>query len=160
MVASAWLRRGAVVFCLAVAGCHGGGSSAAPVANPGAASLGSASFTVVVPPPGSSGATPQSVSITLLQVNSIAPSGKTSPTTANLSSSSSGCAPLPGGALSCTVSVSAPIGNDTFTIVTYAAQNATGAPIATTQAQASIDGRRTTTCVQNAVSTAAPGRTI
>lgn len=141
----------ATLLSAALGSCGGAHSSPAallPSASAGAAAgLGTASFTVVVPPAGSAGATPQSIAIALVGVNG-APAPAAAPFTMNLSSATPACIAVAGGAMSCTATVSAPLGNDTFALTTYAGSNESGPQLATSQAQATITGVGKTACVR------------
>ena len=137
------------VFLLA--SCHGVGSSVpsgpAGLVSSGASALGNATFSV------SPATGVQSIVITLTQVNGAASTVKTAALTMNLTSSTAGCNSA-GGTLSCTATVSAPAGNDMFSIATYSGRNGTGSVVSTTQANAMIVADGKTTCVQ---ATAQPG---
>lgn len=127
-----------------LARCHGVGSSVpsapAGLVSSGASTLGSATFTV------SPATGVQSIVITLTQVNGAAPPVKTAALTMNLTSSTAGCN-AGGGTVSCTATVSAPVGNDMFSITTYSNPNGTGSVVSSTQANAVIVAGGKTNCV-------------
>jgi hypothetical protein len=144
------LLAGSLLFALPLAGCHGGGGSS-PLPGAGAMSAAkgvggvaasttgaTASFSIFVPAPSAAGATPLSIAVTVSQVNGTTPFLKPVPFTINLTSKTTGCAPLSGGALQCTIRVPATIGNDTFTISTFTGLNGSGHLIATSQANNSV----------------------
>ena len=105
MVQHVRLFAGATFVFLALTGCHGGGSSGLTGVIPGSSQMQSkspatASFSVFVPAAATGAKTPQSLVVSLLQVNGVAPASKTTPFTMNLTSTTHGCAPMPGGAVS------------------------------------------------------------
>jgi hypothetical protein len=130
---------------ISMAGCHGGSSSAIPttpedstasqlVAAPGL--TGSVDFTVTVPATASGSAIPKSMVVTLTQ--GAGPSVKMAPLTMNLSASTYGCQALSTGGLKCVAAVTAPSGNDTFSIATYAGQNGSGTRLSTAQSLSNV----------------------
>lgn len=136
------------VFLLAR--CHGVSSSFPSRTAPSTAStMGYATFSV------NPAAGVQSLVINLTQVNGAAPSTKTATFTMNLTATTATCTSA-GGALSCTATMPAPIGNDTFSITTYSGQNGTGSVVSTTQASAAIAATGTTNCVQIGTGQSAP----
>lgn len=131
------------VGAISMAGCHGGSSSAIPsmpgsasqtIANPGLS--GTVAFTVTVPPAGSGLAIPSSVVISLVQ--GAGAGVKMAPLTMNLKTSVSSCQSLTTGGLKCAIAVTAPSGDDTFSITTYAGQNGSGARLSTAQAKTAV----------------------
>ncbi|MGH7661005.1 MAG: hypothetical protein ACRENA_08865, partial [Vulcanimicrobiaceae bacterium] len=80
---------------------------------------GTASFSIAVPGAAAATTLPQSLVVTLLQVNGASPSSKAVPYTMNLTIGTKTCVSQAGGALSCTATVSAPPGNDMFALTTY-----------------------------------------
>lgn len=61
------------------------------------------------------------------------PSIHMAPLTMNLGASTNGCQTLSAGGLKCVVAVTAPSGNDRFSITTYAGQNGSGARLSAAQ---------------------------
>jgi hypothetical protein len=117
----------AALLGVAVAtGCSGGSKSVPDT-------TGTVKFSITVPLPSSSSAArkpnfdapsgTQSVSISLTSVNGTAQTGQA--TVANLSGGSNGCT-TSGSQLTCSVSVTAPAGNDLFSVASYAQPNAQG----------------------------------
>jgi hypothetical protein len=130
---------------VSMTGCHGGSSSVVPntLGGPGAASQstttapglsGSVDFTVTVPASGSG--IPQSMVVTLVQ--GAGPSVHMTPLTMNLNLSTYGCMSLTGGGLKCIAAVTAPSGNDTFSITTFGGPNGTGARLSTAQSKTNV----------------------
>jgi len=135
------------LLSLLLAGCHGAGSSGGVVpSNVQQQGVKTASFTVYVPAAAPGLATPVSLAVTLLQVNGVPYATKAAPFTMNLTPSTKGCTPAGGGALSCTATVPAPGGNDTFSLTTFTGLNGTGKQIATSQARAMVTASPGTKC--------------
>jgi hypothetical protein len=114
-----------------LAACGGGGSSGASVPAPTAAPpAGTASVKLVITIPAASTAPaaakrrPAYISSNT-QSAAIAVNGA-APVIVNLAAGSLNCKTSPGGGRSCTASISAPAGSDTFAEETYASTNATG----------------------------------
>lgn len=152
---SAYGRSLAGRFCvflgLALSACHGSSSSGVlPTSGSHAGALGTATFSVFVPPPASGVTTPQSLEITLSQVNGAGLTTRQNPTTINLGATTHGCTAMAGGALSCVATVAAPAGTDTFTLATYTGMNGVGSQVYRTQAKAVIKPGATTKCVPGA----------
>jgi hypothetical protein len=107
---------------------------------------GTASFSVRIP----AGTAPQmqSLTIALAQRNGSTPTAAVKPVTLQLARNAAGCAQQSDGSTRCTASIAAPAGTDTFTIVTYALPNGTGAIVSTTQATAVITAGGKTLCSQ------------
>jgi hypothetical protein len=145
---------GAAFLSLSLAGCHG--SSPSGVVPTSAQKNGSASFSVFVPAPAAGVATPQSLVVSLTQASGATPGSKTVPYVMNLSATSHGCAALAGGAMTCTATVSAPAGTDTFSLTTYSGVNGTGKQIATSQAKAIVIAGGKTACIPTSTPSAAP----
>jgi hypothetical protein len=149
----------AVASCLAINACHGGGGAALPPGSgavPQSAGMASmvspatkstSTFHIVVPAPMAGRTSPQSLVVTVLQVNGATLAAKPAAYVMNLTASTPGCTAVTGGALSCNAVVVAPVGTDTFSLSTYAGQNGSGAQIATSQAKAAVKiGGSATTC--------------
>ena len=123
-----------VTFLVALlAGCGGGGSSSLPRTQTPTSPGGNQSVVVSIAiPPGSSSTASAKRSPLYVSTNtqsaSIAVNGGT-PLVANLSSGSSNCTPATGGGRTCSITVSAPVGADTFTEILYASTTGTGAPL-------------------------------
>lgn len=123
---------------LALAACGGGNGSAPLSVSIPAEQLGKAMFVISVPAQTAQAAlapryiSPAAQSLTI-GVNGAAPS-----VTANITPGSSGCTTASGGATTCTISVPAPLGNDTFAIALYSGTNATGHVLGTGSASASV----------------------
>jgi hypothetical protein len=143
MVPHVRLLAGTAFLSLTLVGCHGSSSSSVLPAS--IQRSGTASFSVFVPAPNSGAPTPQSLSVLLLQANGASPSTKAVAYNMNLTASTHGCTALAGGALSCTATVSAPVGSDTFALTTYSGLNGMGTQIAKTQAKASVSAATATT---------------
>lgn len=129
-------------------------------ASMGRGNSGAASFSVYVPPSGSGLTTPQSLVVTLYQVNGSTPDSKPAPFVMNLASNTHGCTAMAGGAVSCTAVVTAPSGNDTFSLSTFAGLNGSGKQLSTTQAKATIKAGATTKCLPGAAASPAPTSAI
>jgi hypothetical protein len=136
-----------VILCALFGGCSGGGGSSVPQAAGGGgsssgAAAGTQSVVVAIKIPGSTAASSSSVRHPLYvspNTNSvaIAVNGGTS-TVASLASGSANCTAGTGGARSCSVTVSAPVGADTFTETTYQSTNGTGAVLSQNTTSAKI----------------------
>lgn len=138
-----------LVMSAALSACGGGGSAGsvlpqtpsnavpAPSPTPGSSSV---AIAITIPAASSKGAAlrrkPLYVS-TNTQSASIAINGET-PIVANLSASSPNCVTVAGGGRTCTFSVNAPVGVDTFAEALYASANATGAILSQGQTSATI----------------------
>ena len=130
---------------VAIAGCSGGGS--VPRGQTTTNSLqGSATFTISVPKVTSSSAarTPQYVSpntgslrISFVSVNGSPPSPPIADTIVQLSSGTNGCS-TSSSALTCTVTLGAPVGSDVFALTIYQSADATGSALATSNLSATI----------------------
>lgn len=128
--------------------CGGGGSGASsglprtlPAPLPLASPAGSSSVAISIKIPASSSAVaslrrPAYVS-TNTQSVSIAINGAT-PTVASLAANAPGCVTVAGGGRTCTLSVAAPIGVDTFAETLYATTNGTGAVLSQGKTSATI----------------------
>ena len=135
----------ALLSCLLLSGCRGGGSSAAipPV------SAGTASFSISVPP-AANGAplSIQSLSVSLDTVDGREPAAAPRPFEMNLSKASAGCTALIDGSLTCTAKISVPPGNDSFTVTAFALPNEAGARVYSNRVTTHITAGRSTTCVK------------
>jgi len=141
-----------ISFFPLAAGCSGGGGTA----NLPQSQLGSASFSIVVPAPGSHAlATMQSVEVILTKVNGLAPATAVAPLTMNLSRATPGCTPSAGGALACVAKLAVPPGKNTFSVITFAQPNRLGAQVYTSVVTTTIAAGRSTTCVRASPSPAA-----
>ncbi len=135
-----------LIFIAALSACGGGGSagSSVPRTGPTAAASPASSSRVVVSiaiPAAASTSTaarrrPLYVSDNT-QSAAIAINGGT-PVTVNLSVTSPNCTTAADGARTCTTTVNAPVGSDTFAETLYASTNATGAVLSQGQTQATI----------------------
>lgn len=133
-----------VLLCAALCGCGGGGGgSALPQAGPTSlpsAGLQNVTVSITIPAAASAGSaamrSPRYVSINT-QSASIAVNGGT-PVIANLAAGSPNCTLISGGGRTCTVALSAPVGSDTFTEITYASATGTGAPLSQSKTAATI----------------------
>ncbi len=134
-------RLTAATFLVALlSGCGGGGSSV-PQTSPTAAGNANAVISISVPAPASGlpsakQRSPQYVSMNTQSV-SVAVNGGT-PVIANVAANSSSCTAASGGGRTCSVTVTAPIGTDTFTEILYASTNGTGTPLSQNQTTATI----------------------
>lgn len=148
MVSHVRFLAGAAFLSLTLGGCHGGGASGGLM--PGGASMassGKAAFTVFVPSSSTgASASPQSLVVTLSQVNGATVAHPTS-ITMELSAATHGCTALAGGALSCVATLTAPKGNDMFTLAMYSGPNGLGNQISISQAKALVNAAGTTACV-------------
>ena len=140
-----------LLSALALSGCGGGGGSSPLPAGGGGASS-TAAFVIHIPggqSPASSAAAgrtgrPAYVSPATQSI-SISVSGESTPVVANLTPNSPNCTPASGSTpLTCTVSVPAPVGNDTFTVTLFQQQNAAGTPLSTGSVAAQISANQTT----------------
>jgi hypothetical protein len=155
-----WLR--AIPF-LVLVGCGSGGGSGSmgppgvQTASSSLSTMGNASFSVSAAPG------VHSLAVTLTQINGVAPVAKPVAVIMNFTATTPGCVAAAGGALACTATVPAPIGNDVFSVTTYAGQNGTGTAVASTAANAVIVGIGKTNCVMGTPApntTSAAGATI
>lgn len=124
------------IFILALAACGGGngGQSALPAGGTTQQRPSQAIFTIAIPaatPRGTNYVSPNTQSLTI-GVNGAAPS-----VTQNVTSTSNGCT-TSGGAVTCTVSVTAPIGSDTFLVTLYSGTNASGSKLASGSVTAAV----------------------
>src|SRR6185312_12446834 len=128
---------GALAAGAALAACGGGGASSgtpaaritsAPVttAPPAGSGLAPASFAIKIPGPGNSSisrrvktvnAATTTVSFTLLKTDSVLPTPP--PNSFDVSSTSTLCTTAADGSRSCTLGVSAPVGNDIYSVQTF-----------------------------------------
>jgi len=140
---------GCVLIALAACGGGGGGSTptpstlgggTAPTASPAPAGSGTLSFSIAIPSstgPAASSRTPKYVSPSTASV-SVTLAGQTTPlATANLGATAPGCTVVPNG-VSCTVTVNAPAGSNTFVITTYNGTNGTGQQLSTARVAATV----------------------
>ena len=114
------------IFVLALAACGGGGGGRSPLPGGGTTQNrpSQAMFTIAIPVQRSTNyVSPNTQSLTIA-VNGAAPS-----VTQNVTASSTGCT-TSGGTITCSVSVTAPVGNDTFEVVLYSGTNASGSKLA------------------------------
>lgn len=112
-------------------GCHGGGGSTGLLPQVSSQNgTGTASFAIAVPAHDTS---TQSLVVSLLKVNGVASSAAVAPVRINISANASGCTGASNGSLTCTATLAAPAGKDTFSVVTYAQPNGTGAQVSASQ---------------------------
>jgi hypothetical protein len=139
------LRQFAVslVLCLALAACGGGGSgSSLPrVSTTPTTTTAPQSVALSITIPAANGASsvlrrPRYVSAST-QSATVAVNGGT-PVLVALAAGSSNCVPATGGGRTCTATVSAPVGSDTFTEILYANATGTGTPLSQNTTTASI----------------------
>jgi len=146
-----------LALALAIAGCGGGASSALPPSSGGGASLArsNAAMTFHFPPPAStasanrsprylSGNT-QSVVITITAVNGTPPSPAIPPTTVAVAPGQGNCTALTAQGFSCTATVGAVGGNDTFLIQAYSGANGTGSLLSSGSITVAVASTGTTT---------------
>jgi len=153
------LARPGVVYALALVlsacGGGGGGSSPAPstlvggtvpTSAPAPGGNGTLSFSIAIPSstgPAASSRTPKYVSPSTASVT-VTLAGQTSPlVTANLGATAPGCTAVAGG-VTCSVSVTAPAGSNTFVITTYNGTNGTGQQLSTARIAATVTQNATT----------------
>ncbi|MBV8245603.1 MAG: hypothetical protein JOZ38_06760, partial [Candidatus Eremiobacteraeota bacterium] len=138
-------------FALAACG-GGGGGNALPSGGGGANHMESVLFQIVIPRTGSSTARkPQFVDAATQSVTVAVNNG--SPTTVNTTASSSGCTSTPT-KLTCSITVQAPAGSDTFAVNMYSAQNAGGSLLSSGTTTATIgSGSNVVTVTMNGVPT-------
>lgn len=131
------------ISVLLLAACGGGGGGSAPLPNAGPGQrTSSAVFTISIPAktanakrkPGYISPNTQSLTIA---VNGGAPS-----VTQNVTPTSGGCT-TSAGATTCNVSVTAPVGSDTFTVALYSGTNASGTKLATGSVNATVSATPT-----------------
>lgn len=139
------LRGSALVFAAAVlfTACGGGSSPGSAPAVPTTSKNGMAKFTIAIPVSSASSAVkkPQYVSSNTKSAT-ISVNGAAA-TLVPLTATSSNCTTGASG-LQCNISVTAPIGNDTFVISLFASTDGTGSPLATQSISASITANQTT----------------
>ena len=140
-------------LCAVFAGCGGGGSSGSslqpqvlPTSVPSPATLSSkVAITIRIPPASSAGASagrrPRYVSANSRSA-SIAVNGAT-PVVIDLSANSSACTPDSGAGRTCTISVAAPVGTDTFAETLFAGADATGGLLSTGKTSATVVAGKT-----------------
>jgi len=146
---------GFVLIALTACGGGGGGSTpapstlgggTAPTSSPAPAGSGTLSFSIAIPAstgPAASNRAPKYVSPSTASV-SVTLAGQTTPlATANLGATAPGCAVVPNG-VSCTVTVIAPAGSNTFVITTYNGTNGTGQQLSTARIAATVTQSTTT----------------
>ncbi|HET6895736.1 MAG TPA: hypothetical protein VFH72_10185 [Candidatus Baltobacteraceae bacterium] len=133
-----FVKHAFVAVCiLTLAACGGGGSAALPHAGSSPRNS-DARFTISIPPAAQQSAqrtgkyvSPNTQSLTIA-VNGAAPS-----VTANVTASSGGCS-TSSGTITCTVNVTAPVGNDTFAVTLYSGTNAGGSKLASGSVSATV----------------------
>jgi hypothetical protein len=134
----------------AVAGCGGGTQAGLPAPAPpvpanSAAAASRAVFQITIPAGAGASAnarkpafvSPNTQSIAIAIANGTATPGPA--TTANLTPGSPNCSST-AGALTCTVTVAAPVGNDSFNVTLYAGQNATGSVLSSATVAGTVTG--------------------
>lgn len=137
-----------MAICVLLAGCRGNGGSSMMPSVGESKGLGSATFTIAVPPAQKGAArSMQSVTVALLQVDGKA-SDAVKPMTMNLTPETSGCTLANDGTLNCLARISVPAGNDTFTVTTYAQAGAKGSQVSADRVQTAISAGRSTSCVK------------
>ncbi len=148
----------AVALALAIAGCGGGGApSSLPPPSGGGASLerSNAAMTFHFPPPSttaSSARSPRylsvntkSVVITITAVNGTPPSPAIPPTTLAVAPGQGSCTALTAQGFSCTATVGALGGDDTFLIQAYSGANGTGSLLSSGSVTVAVASSGTTT---------------
>ncbi len=154
-VGRALLSSAALAALAAAVACGGGGggssSSSPPGVNAPVAATSHASFTIAIPAAAGSSSTqraPAYVSPNSQSVAITVAAGSASPgpaTTANLTSTSPNCTPATATVpLTCTVSLYAPPGSDTFTVTLYSGLNGTGNVLSTSTVAATVSATQTT----------------
>lgn len=150
-VRGALFATAALAALAAVTACGGGGGQSSL---PGASGSAVATFTLTIPSNATSSSTQrsakfispatQSVTIGIAAAGSTTASGAV--TTANLTPSSPNCTAATAAApLTCTVSVDAPAGNDTFVVTLYAGLNGSGSVLASSTVTAAVSATQPTT---------------
>ena len=147
-----------LALTLAIAGCGGGGaSSALPPASGGGSTLArsNAAMTFHFPPPSSTAsgarsprylsANTKSVVITITAVNGTPPSPAIPPTTIAVAPGQGACTALTAQGFSCTATVGAVGGNDTFLIQAYSGANGTGSLLSSGGITVAVASSGTTT---------------
>lgn len=131
-------RRALIVFVLfALAACSGGGGGSTIPASGPPHHTSQAVFSISIPAKSTSARKPHYVSPNT-QSLTISVNGASTPSvTQNVIPGSAGCTSS-NGAITCSVSASAPIGNDTFAVTLYSGTNATGSQLATGAVTAAI----------------------
>ena len=145
-------------LALAIAGCGGGGaSSALPPSSGGGASLArsNAAMTFHFPPPSTTAsasrsprylsANTKSVVITITAINGMPPSPAIPPTTLAVAPGQGSCTALTAQGFSCTATVGALGGNDTFLIQAYSGANGTGSLLSSGSITVAVASTGTTT---------------
>lgn len=121
---------------LALAACGGGGGGSAVPSAGSPQHTSSAVFSISIPLASAPARSPHYVSPNT-QSLTIAVNGAAPSITQNVTSSSGGCS-LSGSTITCSVSVTAPVGSDTFTVVLYSGTNASGSKLATGSVSATV----------------------
>jgi hypothetical protein len=129
-----------VAVCVSIAGCGGGGSSVpgAQPASPTSSTLQSVTVSIAIPSAAAASSVlrqPKYVSVNT-QSASISVNGGT-PVVTNLAAGSPNCT-TSSGARTCSITLSAPVGTDTFAEVTYASANGTGTALSQNTTTATI----------------------
>ncbi|HET9095182.1 MAG TPA: hypothetical protein VFN37_00860 [Candidatus Baltobacteraceae bacterium] len=125
----------------ALAACAGGGGGPAVPSGGSAQHPSSAVFSISIPARSTARSpgyvSPNTQSLTI-GVNGAAPSVTQNVTSSSGGCTSSGTSAASGGGITCSVTVSAPVGSDTFTVTLYSGTNAGGAKLATGSVTATI----------------------
>lgn len=140
-------RRAVIAFVIvSLAACSGGGGSSPVPSGPVPQRSSSAVFDISIPAKSGKAVAPHYVSPST-QSLTISVNGATAPAiTQNVTPTSSGCA-TSSGSITCSVSVTAPLGNDTFAVTLYSGTNATGSKLATGSVSAVIGNAPTSVAI-------------
>ncbi|MHB8148279.1 MAG: hypothetical protein ACYDGM_13615 [Vulcanimicrobiaceae bacterium] len=128
---------GAVLLAFALADCGQHAQSITP-SGPATYGFGNATFIIKVPQATTTSLSKPKYISPATQSVTITVNGVSTPTTVNLTPSSPNCTTPSGGTLTCTASVSAPIGSDTFTLTTFDKTNGAGNQLSTGTVTATI----------------------
>jgi hypothetical protein len=173
-----------LVFLIALAGCGGGGVRSVPLPNAAPTSMPTSMPTSALGPTGTATVTlalnvnagttvrsrlsyvsakTQSVALYVTAVNGTAPS---SPIYTIVNTGTSGCS-VTASSLACSLSVAAPVGNDTFSVRTYAQQGGITQPLSVGTTTATVTANKTTAlsadllpCVASLSYTVTPAQSV
>jgi hypothetical protein len=137
------LTTAALAAVAAIAACGGGGGGQSSL--PGGA-MAQAVFTIAVPSGASASAVQRRPAFISPNAQSISISVAGAVTTANLTSTSPNCtATTTSAPLTCTVTLNAPVGTDTFVVTLYQGLNASGTVLSTATVSAAVSATQPTT---------------
>jgi hypothetical protein len=148
----AGFRTLAFLLLVVASGCHGGSSFGTPIPGQNSSGFGAANINISVPAAAAGGQREmQSVIVSLLKVNGITPAISPRPVKMNLAQNAHGCTMGTGGTLNCVARIQVPAGSDTFSIITYAFPNISGAQVTNDQVTMSIAPQKQTNCIRKQI---------